>query len=147
MKYPRAVIEALGPPGDDGSYWCGPAAVAYLAGVSYREAFAAVELAAQRRVTSFTYASEVIRALASYRLVPEPDPRAVRGGVVQPYALPKRRALRHVAPALHGRALVRVGGHFVVLQNGRAYDNRRFNFDPGAVRWIATHVVPVEDRD
>lgn len=146
MDYPRALRAALGKPGDDGRYWCGPAAVAYLAGVPYREAFAAVELAAQRRVLGYCYTSELVRTLAAYRLVPDPDPTATGKTITAPYWLPRRRAIRHVAAEVKSWALVRVGGHFVALQNGRLYDNRKFDFDPGAVRWIATHIIPVEER-
>jgi hypothetical protein len=120
--------------------------VAYLAEVPYREAFAAVELAAQRRIRSLCSTSELIRALAGYRLVPEPAPWARGVYLSRSYALPKRRALRHVVAEVPGRALVRVGGHFVALQNGRLYDNSRFDTDPGALRWLATHVIPVEEQ-
>lgn len=136
---------ALGAPGDDGCMWCGPAAVAWLAGLQYRDALAAVECTAQRRVRGFTYTSEIICTLAALRLLPAADPAAERLAIVAPYQLVRRRALRTVAaerPA--GDYLVRVGGHFVVLRNGRAYDNRNLNFDPAGVRWIATHLAKTE---
>lgn len=136
---------ALGAPGDDGCMWCGPAAVAWLAGLQYREALAAVECTAQRRVRGFTYTSEIVRTLASLHLLPEPCAGTDRLALVRPYQLPRRRALRTVAAVCRtGDYLVRVGGHFVVLRNGRAYDNRNLNFDPAGVRWIATHLAKTE---
>jgi hypothetical protein len=130
----------LGRPGDDGHYWCGPAAVAWILGAPYREAFALVEQAAQRRIRETTYFPELVRAL---ELAGD-----VRPGVKpEQCALMPRRALRcYVRDHDTRRALVRVGGHFLALLDGYGYDNRRARFEPLDTRWVVSHALTIRGR-
>lgn len=126
MKPPA---DFFGPPGPDGRYWCGPAAICWALGVPYREAHA--RLGMGRR--GWTTASAVLEVLRSYGVqVPAHGP-AIR--------LMPRKALYNFAPAhAEGTYFVRVGGHFLVLRDGLVYDNLRAGFVANQ-RWLVTHAV------
>lgn len=132
----KAPAPFFGPPHRDGNYWCGPSVLCWLLGVEYRQAVAWIAEAEGRPFRAGTRTSTLLRVMRE---------RGVRGipQTWQETHLPRRVGLRRFAAANpSGDYWVRVGGHFLVLRDGRVYDNRVAGLPvPLRNRWIVTNAV------